>query len=94
MSEDGPPPSDEERGLDAGELEGALGLWLRLAQQKDLREFTRRFEGAGVSQLHLAILLVVAANPGCRHPKCCRSVFSRCDPIVIASIIRYAVNTR
>ena len=39
MSEDMALASDE--GLDASELEAALGLWLRLAQQKDLREFTR-----------------------------------------------------
>ena len=53
--------------LDAGELESALGLWLRLAQQKDLRAFTRRFAGSAISQLHYAVLLIIDANPGCRQ---------------------------
>jgi DNA-binding MarR family transcriptional regulator len=53
--------------LDAGELETAVGLWLRLAQQKDLREFTRRFALTAISQLQYAALLVIAANPGCRQ---------------------------
>jgi len=54
-------------GLDGGELENAVGLWLRLAQQKDLREFTRRFALTAVSQLQYAALLVIEANPGCRQ---------------------------
>jgi DNA-binding MarR family transcriptional regulator len=53
--------------LDAGELESALGLWLRLAQQKDLRAFTRRFAESAVSQLQYAVLLIIDANPGCRQ---------------------------
>jgi DNA-binding MarR family transcriptional regulator len=53
--------------MDAGELENAVGLWLRLAQQKDLREFTRRFALTEVSQLQYAALLVIDANPGCRQ---------------------------
>ncbi len=53
--------------LDAGELEAALGLWLRLAQQKDLRGFKRRFAESGVGEVDYAILLVVEANPGCRQ---------------------------
>ena len=54
-------------GLDARELENAVGLWLRLAQQRDLREFTRRFALTDISQLQYAALLVIAANPGCRQ---------------------------
>jgi DNA-binding MarR family transcriptional regulator len=63
-------PSDEAAlapALDAGELEQAVGLWLRLAQQKDLKAFTRRFAESGISQLHYAVLLVIDANPGCRQ---------------------------
>ncbi len=52
--------------LDAVELEAAVGFWLRLAQQRDLRAFNDRFSRAGVSQLAYAILLVLEANPGCR----------------------------
>jgi DNA-binding MarR family transcriptional regulator len=54
-------------GLDASELEAALGLWLRMAQQKDLRAFSRRFASSGLSQLQYAALLVIDANPGCRQ---------------------------
>jgi DNA-binding MarR family transcriptional regulator len=57
----------EPPALDAGELESALGLWLRLAQQKDLRAFTRRFAESGISQLQYAVLLIIDANPGCRQ---------------------------
>ena len=53
--------------LDAGELETAVGLWLRLAQQKDLREFNRRFALTAISQLQYAALLVIEANPACRQ---------------------------
>ena len=53
--------------LDASELETALGFWLRLAQQQDLRRFNALFAGQGITQLLYAILLVVAANPGCRQ---------------------------
>ena len=53
--------------LDAGELEAALGLWLRLAQQQDLKAFNRRFAEQAISQLQYAALLVIAANPGCRQ---------------------------
>ena len=52
--------------LDTQELEAAVGFWLRLAQQRDLRAFGERFSGSGVSQLGYAILLVLEANPGCR----------------------------
>ena len=58
---------DAATGLDARELEAALGLWLRLAQQKDLRAFSRRFAGSGLSQLQYAAMLVIDANPGCRQ---------------------------
>ncbi len=59
---------DTARGaLDAGELETAVGLWLRIAQQRDQREFTRRFAAEGITPLAYAILLVVDANPGCRQ---------------------------
>jgi DNA-binding MarR family transcriptional regulator len=57
----------EATALDARELEAALGLWLRLAQQKDLRNFSRRFAESGVSQLQYAALLTIDANPGCRQ---------------------------
>ena len=53
--------------LDTGELETAVGFWLRLAQQLDLREFTRRLAESGLNQLAYSILLVVEANPGCRQ---------------------------
>lgn len=52
--------------LDAADLEAAVGFWLRLAQQRDLRAFNDRFAEAGVSQLAYAVLLVLEANPGCR----------------------------
>lgn len=51
---------------DTAELEAAVGFWLRLAQQRDLRAFNDRFDVAGVSQLAYAMLLVLDANPGCR----------------------------
>src|SRR5215472_6509332 len=57
----------EPPALDAGELESAVGLWLRLAAQKDLRAFTRRFAESGISQLQYAVLLTIDANPGCRQ---------------------------
>jgi DNA-binding MarR family transcriptional regulator len=62
-----PSPTLESPLLDADELESALGLWLRLAQQKDLKAFNRRFAERGISQVHYAVLLIVAANPGCRQ---------------------------
>lgn len=58
--------ADPARAPDASELEAAVGFWLRLAQQRDLRAFNDRFAEAGVSQLTYAILLVLEANPGCR----------------------------
>jgi DNA-binding MarR family transcriptional regulator len=58
---------DTSRALDAGELETAVGLWLRLAQQKDLRGFKRRFAESGISQVDYAALLVIEGNPGCRQ---------------------------
>lgn len=54
-------------GLDAGELETALGLWLRLASVKDQRAFNRRFSGSEISPVLFAILLVIEANPRCRQ---------------------------
>jgi DNA-binding MarR family transcriptional regulator len=67
MSSSGSPPVIEAPALDAGELEAAVGLWLRLAQQRDLRAFTRRFAESGISQLQYAVLLIIDANPGCRQ---------------------------
>lgn len=67
MSEPAPSAATNSPGLDAEELETAVGLWLRLAQQKDLRGFTRGFAESGISQPQYAILLVIAANPGCRQ---------------------------
>lgn len=55
------------RRLDTAELDEAVGLWLRLAQQQDLRLFNQAFEGSGISQVLFAILLAIAANPGCRQ---------------------------
>jgi DNA-binding MarR family transcriptional regulator len=54
-------------GLDTSELELALGFWLRLAQQLDQREYTRRLAASGLNPLAYSILLVVEANPGCRQ---------------------------
>lgn len=56
----------ERAPLDTAELDAAVGFWLRLAQQRDLRAFNDLFSGSGVSQLGYAILLVLQANPGCR----------------------------
>ncbi len=55
------------RALDAGVLEDAVGFWLRLAQQQDLRRFNRLFAEAGVSQLVYSLLLLIGANPGRRQ---------------------------
>ncbi len=55
------------RPLDTAELESAVGLWLRLAQQQELRAFNGAFTEFGMSQVLFAILSVVAANPGCRQ---------------------------
>ena len=52
--------------LDTAELDAALGFWLRLAQNRDLKSFQARFAGSGIGQLAYAILLVLEANPGCR----------------------------
>ena len=65
------PPAESRRSsgrapLDTAELDAAVGFWLRLAQQRDLRAFGDRFAGEGISQLGYAILLVLEANPGCR----------------------------
>ena len=66
-------PSDPEipvrasRPLDAGALEGAVGFWLRLAQQQDLRRFNRIFTEDGVSQLVYSLLLLIGGNPGRRQ---------------------------
>src|SRR5690242_7447155 len=53
--------------LDTAELDAAVGFWLRLAQQRDLRTFQQRFAESGIGQLAYAILLVLEANPGCRQ---------------------------
>ena len=55
------------RSLDASELESAVGLWLRLAQQQDLRLFNRAFAAAGVTQLTYSMLLLIGDMPGCRQ---------------------------
>ncbi len=63
---DAPRRPSERAPLDTAELDAAVGFWLRLAQQRDLRAFGDRFAGEGISQLGYAILLVLEANPGCR----------------------------
>lgn len=74
------PPADSlasDRGrapLDTAELDAAVGLWLRLAQQQDLRAFGERFAGTGVNQLGYAILLVLEANPGARPAELAEAV--------------------
>lgn len=55
------------RRMDTAELDGAVGLWLRLAQQQSARQFGQAFEGTGVGQVPFAILTTIAANPGCRQ---------------------------
>ncbi len=61
-------PGPEAEGLgDAGELEGAVGFWLRLAQQQDLKAFNRLFADAGITQPLYAMLLAIAARPGLRQ---------------------------
>ena len=62
-----PARSNGRSPLDTVELDAAVGFWLRLAQQRDLRAFNDRFAHAGVSQLAYAILLVLQANPGRRQ---------------------------
>jgi DNA-binding MarR family transcriptional regulator len=57
----------EPRRMDTSELDGAVGLWLRLAQQQSARQFGQAFEGTGVGQVPFAILTAIAANPGCRQ---------------------------
>jgi DNA-binding MarR family transcriptional regulator len=56
-----------QRGLQSCELEEAVGFWLRLAQQKDLRLFGQALEGEGVTQVTYSMLLLIAENPGCRQ---------------------------
>ena len=48
----------KERPLDASELEHAVGLWLRLGQQQDLRAFAALFSEYGMSQLLFSVLLL------------------------------------
>ena len=67
MTEPTATEAPRDAALEASELETALGFWLRLAQQQDLRRFNALFAGQGITQLLYAILLVVAANPGCRQ---------------------------
>jgi len=59
-------PAPRPAPLDTAELDAAVGFWLRLAQQRDLRAFNDRFGGAAISQLAYAVLLVLEANPGRR----------------------------
>ena len=54
-------------GANTAELEAAVGFWLRLAQQKDMRGFNRVFAGSGVTPPLYAMLLVISANPGLRQ---------------------------
>ncbi len=49
------------------DLSGALGFWLRLAQQQDLRLFGQAFADSGISQLLFSILLIIEATAGCRQ---------------------------
>jgi DNA-binding MarR family transcriptional regulator len=67
MAEDPQGAAPGPRRLDTGELDRAVGLWLRLAQGQEQRRFNRAFEGSGVSPILFAILLTVEANPGCRQ---------------------------
>jgi DNA-binding MarR family transcriptional regulator len=53
--------------METSELDQAVGLWLRLAQQQSARQFGQAFEGTGVGQVPFAILAAIAANPGCRQ---------------------------
>ena len=71
---DAPRRSSERAPLDTAELDAAVGFWLRLAQQRDLRAFSERVAGAGISQLGYAILLVLEANPGCRPAELAEAV--------------------
>ncbi len=61
------PEAENPSGADAGELEGAVGFWLRLAQQQDLKAFNRLFADNGITQPLYAMLLAVAAKPGLRQ---------------------------
>ena len=60
--------------LDTAELDAAVGFWLRLAQQQDLRAFGERFADTGINQLAYAVLLVLEANPGCRPAELAEAV--------------------
>lgn len=55
------------RGIDTAPLDGAVGFWLRLGQQQDLRRFNRTFTHEGASQLVYSLLLLIEANPRCRQ---------------------------
>ena len=71
------PSSSTERGrapLDTAELDAAVGFWLRLAQQQDLRDFGERLAGTGINQLGYSVLLVLEANPGCRPAELAEAV--------------------
>ena len=59
--------ADGGRRLDTRELESALGFWLRLAQQLDLKTFSEALAEDGISQPLFAMLLLIDANPGCRQ---------------------------
>ena len=68
-------PADRGRApLDTAELDAAVGFWLRLAQQQDLRAFGDRFAGTGVNQLGYAMLLVLEASPGARPAELAEAV--------------------
>ena len=60
--------------LDTAELDAAVGFWLRLAQQQDLRAFGERFAETGINQLAYAVLLVLEANSGCRPAELAEAV--------------------
>jgi len=57
----------DAEGLDANELESAVGFWLRLAQQQDQRAFNRLVARSGITPPLYAMMLVIAANPGLRQ---------------------------
>jgi DNA-binding MarR family transcriptional regulator len=70
MPDDSLPPAQVQgapAALDAFELEAAVGFWLRLGQQQDLRRFNRALSSAGVTQISFSILLLIAGNPGRRQ---------------------------
>jgi DNA-binding MarR family transcriptional regulator len=57
--------------LDTAELQGALGFRLRAAWVAMERYFFERFEAEKASPATYAILVLVAANPGCLASEIC-----------------------